>query len=183
MTFPPEVTAIVAGTAGLMVGAAFGIYYGRIIGESIGFEAAKWAYNFRLFGGNEPNIGAQAQNKPYNIGAAGAAGAAGVAAGVSVPIGAGGGSGSLSKTAPGTTTNIGGGGGSGVLIGGKQQEVISAAQQRAAKRLLAEELKMQMEYFKRDAKMQMDQAKKELETSRLMGLYKTGKLLNPNPKV
>jgi hypothetical protein len=150
MTFPPEVTAIVAGTAGLMVGAAFGIYYGRIIGESIGFEAAKWAYNFRLFGGNEPNIGAQAQNKPYNIGAAGAAGVAA---------------------------------GAGVLIGGKQQEVISAAQQRAAKRLLAEELKMQMEYFKRDAKMQMDQAKKELETSRLMGLYKTGKLLNPNPKV
>src|SRR5882672_11854074 len=61
MAWPPEVTALAAGLTGIAVGAAFGIYYGKIIGENIGFEAAKWAYSYNLFGSNESLVGAQAQ--------------------------------------------------------------------------------------------------------------------------
>lgn len=63
----PEVTAVAAGAAGLMAGAAFGIFYGKRIGELAGFEAAKWAYSFRVISNapfNEPGQQAGQTNQP-----------------------------------------------------------------------------------------------------------------------
>lgn len=137
----PEVMMIAAGAAGLMTGAAFGVYYGQMLGERAGFEAAKWAHSFRLFNPNEALIGASQQaavlKGPYNV----PPGSSKVSIGVQGGGGAGG------------SSNMGGGGGSasGIAVsntrqGSAVQNVgpITPIQQRALNHLAKDELKAGM---------------------------------------
>jgi hypothetical protein len=178
MVWPPEVTILAAGITGIMTGAALGIYYGKAIGESIGFEAAKFAYSYKLFG--DPN-------KPATIG-----GMQAQQAGMHTPYGGGGGGGgggAFSGRFPGaqnvsiTSRGGGGGGGSGSLEHGlvKSQNdpiAMTPAQRRAVRRLYAEELSEGMQEADVEFKKQLELMKRQMdiETARMNALG-----FKPNP--